>query len=99
MEFLIPTILITIATLFSGCSSDPDIADKNDSNEALQIVTSSGTHNTFRDSQSQKHEVVDVGLMDYMGSTLMSLPLGSMTTGFAIASRADPIFGWENVVL
>ncbi|MBT0025384.1 hypothetical protein J4H29_11610 [Vibrio alginolyticus] len=72
-----PTILITIAILFLGCASGPNIAKKEDSNEALQIVTSAGAYGIFRDKTVPKAEVGDVGLAGYVGSTLMGLSLRS----------------------
>ncbi|AQM67452.1 hypothetical protein Vca1114GL_00931 [Vibrio campbellii] len=95
MDFLRPTILITIAILFLGCASGPNIAKKEDSSEALQIVTSAGAYGIFRDKTVPKDEVGDVGLAGYVGSTLMGLSLGSAQTGFAIALMADSTFGWE----
>jgi hypothetical protein len=97
MEFLRTTLSLGIASVLTACASGPNIADKEDSSIALQITTSAGSHKIFHDSQLPKDEVGDVGLMGYMGSTLMGLPLGSMTTGFAIALMADSTFGWENV--
>lgn len=87
--------LLTAVSLLTACASGPNVAEKENSSEALQIVTSAGAYGIFRDSTLPKDQVGDVGLGGYLGSSLMGLSLGSLQTGFAIALMADSTFGWE----
>lgn len=87
--------LLSAVSLLTACASGPNVAEKENSSEALQMVTSAGAYGIFRDSTVPKDQVGDVGLAGYLGSSLMGLSLGSLQTGFAIALMADSTFGWE----
>jgi hypothetical protein len=87
--------VLSATSLLTACASGPKVAEKGKSSDALQIVTSAGSGEIFRDKHVPKDEVGDVGMAGYVGSTLMGMSLGTMVTGFNIAVMADSTFGWE----
>lgn len=98
MKFVKMAAVLTMAGLLNACASNGNqvvIPDKNESSVALQITRSAGSGSVIEDQRLPEGAIDDVGFGGYIGSTLLGLPLGSMTTGFGLAILADQKYGWD----
>ncbi len=98
MDLFKTASVITAALLLNACASNSakyDVPEIGTSSIALQVTRSAGSGTIIEDQTLSKGAISDVGISGYVGSTLLGLPLGSMTTGFGLAILADQKYGWD----